>query len=612
MTIETIFNGYLNNKNSAFFYTPPIYKDSYSYLFINPIETITAGNGNELIDSFKMIEGQKKLGRIGYGYIKYEAGLYLENKLKKLRKDSDSELLKFYFFDKSNVIKIKSNEIDLQGWSENDYNINSITQNKTKEEFIDDIQKIKSFIEEGDTYQVNYTLKCRFNFSGSLLSLFKSLVFNQSAEYTAYINNGDDVILSVSPELFFSIKAENIVCKPMKGTIKRGINPDDDLLQYNLLKSKEKFHAENLMILDLLRNDLGRISKYNSVNVPKLYSVEKYESLFQLISEVRANLKDDISIEELFTALFPCGSVTGAPKIRTMEIINKLEKEERGLYTGAIGLLLEDKTVFNVAIRTLTIKPETGTGEFGIGSGITWDSEPVSEYNETLLKSRFLTRPDNYFELFETMLIENKEIFLREYHLERLKQTAGYFLFIYDERKINNEILRLLNQIEGNKKYRLKLILNKWGNITFSLNDFPQTPSTVKILISDKKVLTSNKFQYFKTTNRKLYDEEYNHYSSQGYFDVIYFNEFGNLAEGSISNIFIRKCNKLYTPPLDAGILPGVYRKYFIENNLPNVIEKNIRFEEVLNSDEIILTNSLRGKIKVDQLFYENGIVKSF
>jgi para-aminobenzoate synthetase/4-amino-4-deoxychorismate lyase len=612
MTIETIFNEYLNKKNSAFFYTPPIYKDSYSYLFKNPEETITAGNRNELIDSFKMIEEQIKLGRIGYGFLKYEAGLYLENKLRKLRRDSDSDFLKFYLFDKSNVIKIKSNEIDFQGWPENDYNINSIKQNKSKEEFIYDIQKIKSFIEEGDTYQVNYTLKCRFNFSGSLLSLFKSLVFNQSAEYTAYINNGNNLILSVSPELFFSIKDSEIICKPMKGTIKRGINPEDDLVKYNLLKNEEKFHAENLMILDLLRNDLGRISKYDSVNVPNLYSVQKYESLYQLISEVRANLLSNITIEELFTALFPCGSVTGAPKIRTMEIINVLEKEERGIYTGAIGLFLEDKTTFNVAIRTLTINPETGAGEFGIGSGITWDSEPVSEYNETLLKSWFLTRPDNYFELFETMLIENGKIFLHDYHLERLKQAAEYFLFLYDEELINNEILHLLNQIESNKKYRLKLTLNKWGKLLFSLNEFQQTPSPIKIIMSDKKILTANRFQYFKTTNRKLYDDEYSNYTSQGYFDVIFFNELGNLAEGSISNIFVRNGNKLYTPPLNSGILPGVYRKYFIENNLQNAIEKNIDFEELLNADEIILTNSLRGMIKVDQLYYNKGIVKGF
>ena len=209
--------------------------------------------------------------------------------------------------------------------------------------------------------------------------------------------------------------------------------------QHNILQSEEKFHAENLMILDLLRNDLGRISKFDSVNVNHLYKVEKYESLFQLISEVRATLKDNISLKEIFTGLFPCGSVTGAPKIRTMEIINELEKEDRGLYTGAVGLFLQDKTVFNVAIRTVTIDKKTGSGEVGIGSGITWDSDPVSEYNETLLKSRFLTEPDEYFELFETMLIENGEIFLLDYHIERLKQSAGYFMFIYDEGKLKED-----------------------------------------------------------------------------------------------------------------------------------------------------------------------------
>lgn len=613
MTIESIFEKYLNDDNSAFFYTPAICKDSYSYIFKNPEVIIIAENQDELFKAFGLIEAQRKNGRTGYGFMKYEAGYYPEEKFLKYRKENNTGLLKFCFFNEENVIKIKSDEIDFTaGGFVKGYGISELTYSKSKEEFLTDVQSIKHFIEEGDTYQVNYTMKCNFKVEGRLLSLFKSLVFNQSAEYTAFINNGENIIISVSPELFFSIYGSEIKCKPMKGTIKRGINPGNDLLHYNKLQSEEKFHAENLMILDLLRNDLGRISKYNSVNVNKLYSVEKYESLFQLISEVKADLKDNISIEEIFKGLFPCGSVTGAPKIRTMEIINELEKEDRGLYTGAIGLYMQDKTVFNVAIRTIVIDKETSTGEAGIGSGITWDSDPVSEYNETLLKSKFLTNPDEYFEIFETMLIENGKIFLPDYHLERLKQSAEYFLFNYDEEKINFDLEDLLSRIESGKKYRLKLTLNKWGKTNFTVTDFPDTVKNINIIISDKKISSEDRFRYFKTTNRKLYDDEHKYYSNLGFGDVLYFNEKEQLAEGAITNVFIKKDNIWYTPAINCGILPGVYRKYFIEKNCGNVVEKEISKDELLNADEILLTNSLRGEIKVEKLFFGKEEIKHF
>jgi para-aminobenzoate synthetase/4-amino-4-deoxychorismate lyase len=613
MTIETIFNEYLNNEYSALFYTPVIYNDSFSYLFKNPNIIITAKNQDELINSFDLMEIQLKKGRIGYGFLKYEAGYYLENKFLKFRNYKDSTLLKFYFFDKEEVKKIKSSEIEFTpGGFEKKFKISSVTQNKSEKEFMNDIHRIKYFIEKGDTYQVNYTIKCKFKFEGSYSSLFKSLLFNQSAEFTALINDGENLIISVSPELFFSTDGNKIICKPMKGTIKRGINPADDLLLNNILQSDEKFHAENLMILDLLRNDLGRISKFNSVRVKHLYKAEKYESLFQLISEVRANLRDNISWREIFAGLFPCGSVTGAPKIRTMEIINDLEKENRGLYTGTIGLLEQNKAVFSVAIRTLTIDKKTGSGQLGIGSGITWDSDPASEYKETLLKSKFLTEPDDYFELFETMLIEHKEIFLLDYHLERLRQSASYFMFIYNETNLFNELPHLFLKVEPNKKYRLRLTLNKWGSSNFDLTDFPLAINHKKIIISKNKISTGNRFQYFKTSNRKMFDDEYKYYSNLGYIDVIFFNEANYLAEGAITNVFIRKENTWFTPSLDCGVLPGVYRRYFLEKNPSNALEKKITYKEFLEADEIMLTNSLRGEIKIDELVINTSKNRNF
>jgi para-aminobenzoate synthetase/4-amino-4-deoxychorismate lyase len=613
MTLEKIIYKCLNNDYSAFFYTPVIYKDSYSYLFTNPETIITASNQYELFNSLDLIDKQKKMGRSGYGYLNYEAGYYLENKFQNFRKENENTLLKFCFFDNRNVKKIKSDSLNfLSGGFEKKYIISELIQNKSKDECTTDIKRIKKYIEAGDAYQVNYTFKCKFKFEGSYTSLLKSLIFNQSAQFTTFINDKENIIISLSPELFFSTDGQRITCKPMKGTVKRGINLASDIYQKNYLKSDQKFHAENLMILDLLRNDLGKISEFNSVHVDHLFKVEKYESLFQLVSEVSAQVRSNISWKQIFASLFPCGSVTGAPKIRTMEIINQLENGNRGLYTGSIGLFMPDKTVFNVSIRTLTVVKKNNLGELGIGSGITWDSEPLSEYNETLLKSKFLTDPDEYFELFETMLIENGKVSLLNYHLDRLKQSADYFLFVFDEENLKNKLSKLLLQIKTNTKLRLKLILNKWGNIRLNLTGFPETTKINKIIISKNTIDSGNKFQYFKTTNRKLLDHEHKYYSNLGFFDVIFFNEANYLAEGAITSIFTRKDGNWYTPSLDCGILPGVYRRYFLEKTLLNSYEKKITYNELLEADEIILTNSLRGEIKVDELILTTGEKRNY
>jgi len=613
MTIEKIFEEYLQNDNSAFFYTPPIYRNSFSYLFYNPCSIITAGNSQELLDSFDIITCQIKSGKAGFGYLVYEAGYFFEQKFEKLRDVDSPLLLKFCFFDDKNIWKIKSSELDfVSGGFEKNYEISGLKFNRTREEFVNDIKSIKNFIAEGDTYQVNYTIKSKFRFDGSYSKLFKSLIFNQSAGYSAYINDGNSIIISISPELFFSIRNRKITAKPMKGTIKRGKTIFEDNYNLGLLKIGDKFKAENLMILDLLRNDLGRIAEFNSVKVAEPFRVEKYESLFQLISEVKAVLKKDISLKEIFAGLFPCGSITGAPKIRTMEIIRELEGRNRGLYTGTIGLILKEKLVFNIAIRTLVIDKETNAGELGIGSGITWDSRPEDEYNETLLKSRFIIKPDEYFELIETMLYENGNIFLLDRHIDRIKDAASYFLFIFKEKELRKELALLLLQSNKDNKYRIRLSLNKWGKFNLKTTDFQQINKPVKIFLSGKKVSTKNRFQYFKTTQRDLYNSEYNNFAEMGFFDVIFFNEMNFLAEGATTNIFIRIKDNWLTPSLDCGILPGVFRNYFIETNHSAITETTLTYEDLLNADELVLTNSVRGVIKADQLFLNSTEEKDF
>jgi len=593
---------------SAFFVTPPVYPGSFSYLFSEPVEIINIHKKEDVNHNFKLIEKYFANGLTGYGLINYEAGYLFEGKLEKYLQDEGEKLIQFFFFDDENVIRLKSDDIEFNADDVTKYSISNFKLNTSTEEFKENIKNIKNYIKEGDTYQVNYTVKGKFNFSGSYASFFQHLLFNQSGKYSAFINDDDEFLISLSPEKFFSIKRNEISSTPMKGTIKRGVNPGTDLAaEQELIKSK-KNRAENVMIVDLIRNDLGRIAEYGSVSAPQLFSTEKYESLFQMVSTIMAKLKNDATLGSVIKNIFPCGSITGAPKIRTMEIINELEKEERGIYTGSIGLLNKDVVNFNVAIRTLAINKKSGNGKLGIGAGIVWDSDPQKEYEETLLKSKFLAEPENYFDLFETMLFDDGKILFLEEHIERLRLAADFFLFNFNESKISKSIHDKIAELNPGGKYKIKLILNKWGRIKIAYSDFPIVPNNVKIIISGKRISTQNKFQYFKTTKRKLYDDEYQKYSTKEFFDVIFLNEKDEVAEGSIANIFLRNGNKWFTPPITSGILNGIYRSHLLKEK--DYREKEISLEDLLKADEIKIVNSVRGEIKVNQLHTSSEVIE--
>ena len=484
MNLNNILTEVASNNHSAFFYTPSYYKKSKSYLFQNPLEIISVKKNDNIQKKFKEIDENIAKGLWCYALINYEAGYLFEGKLKRFLDSNDEILIQFIFFDEKDVEIIPSKEIEFSH-DLGKYKIKKFKLDTSKRKFASDIIKIKKFIEEGDTYQVNYTIKGNFSFSGDVKMLFQTLVFNQSASYSAFINNSEKFILCHSPELFFETNRRSIIVKPMKGTAKRGIDLISDNLNKYTLENDAKNKSENLMIVDLLRNDLGRISKYGKVKASKLFEIEKYESLYQMVSTVKAELRNsdsksatselktviskkslteksfanikekislsgrneskiikrntyesisNISLTEILKNIFPCGSITGAPKIRTMEIINQLEQKPRGIYTGAIGIVTKKFCSFNVAIRTITIDKKTNQGEIGLGSGIVWDSEPEKEYAETLLKSNFIRKANSYFEIFETMLVENNKIFLLDEHIDRLKSSAEYFLFKLDEK----------------------------------------------------------------------------------------------------------------------------------------------------------------------------------
>jgi para-aminobenzoate synthetase / 4-amino-4-deoxychorismate lyase len=602
MNIKEIINKVLSTQNASFFYTPPIYGKSKSYLFLKPQKKVIINSLNQLDKKLNQIDEFIKKGFIGYSLLNYEAGYLFEKTLRKYLSGKD-DLLQFYFYDKSNVIELHSNTIDLN--SNEKYKIKKFRLNTSKAEYEKSIKKIKNYIAEGDTYQVNFTVKANFTFSGELTALISNLIFNQSARYISIINNNPDLIISLSPELFFEIKGNQITSKPMKGTIRRGLNLDDDKLNYEKLKQSEKNKAENVMIVDMIRNDLGKISKYGSVKVKNLFEIEKYESVYQMVSTVDSTLNKNIKLSDVLRNIFPCASITGAPKIRTMEIINELEKEKRGIYTGSIGLITNNKIAFSVAIRTLNLNVRNKKGEMGLGSGIVWDSIAKEEYDETKLKGKFLSSSTKPFKLIETMLVENKKIFLLKDHLKRLKLSAEYFLFKYDDKKITSQLKKIIANLDKNK-YRLRITLNKAGILNHSLSQIVEKQNKIRLIVSDQKVNTKNRFQYFKTTNREIYDAEYKKYSKLGYFDVLFFNEKNELAEGSITNILIYKNKKIYTPPLSSGLLNGIYRSYLLQKN-PKIIKRKLFLEDLINANKIVLTNSVRKEIMVDELVINNS-----
>ena len=353
-------------------------KNKLSYLFKEPLDIIKCCDSEQLPLSIKKIDKALRKGYYAAGFLSYEAGFTLEKSLKCKRR-YNFPLLWFGVFEKPIIfdhMKTKFNDCEVS----KDCKVYNIKPDVSEAEYIDSVEKIKKYIEQGHTYQVNRTFKILFNFTGPLHGLYLYLRSKQAVAYSAFIKFQGKAILSFSPELFFNKQKYNISVRPMKGTIARGRFISEDAENAALLYNCPKNRSENIMIVDLLRNDLGRICKPGTVHTKKFFELEKYETLWQMTSTVEGLISPEVSLNKIFQAMFPSGSVTGAPKIKTMEIISKLEKYPRRIYTGSIGFLTpEMNSVFNVAIRTLLVDTAEKTGEMGTGSGIVYDSDPKKE-----------------------------------------------------------------------------------------------------------------------------------------------------------------------------------------------------------------------------------------
>lgn len=576
-----------------------------TFLFLKPIVVIKTSCVSEILSSLEKVEHFLKQGFYAAGYLTYEAGLCFERILEK-NKQFNFPLLWFGIYKEPLVFCHKTltfygggiprADLKNSSYEKEAYKITRPFFCMGEKQYANRINEIKSFIERGNTYQVNFTFKYKFDFTGSSEELFLDLSGEQSVPYGAFIKHDSLEILSFSPELFFNKKGDKIVVEPMKGTISRGISMKDDALKKAILKNNPKDKAENIMIVDLLRNDLGRIALTGTVKALKIFKVEKYETLFQMVSSIKANLKKGIKISEIFANLFPSGSVTGAPKIETMKIIEELEQSPRGIYTGSIGFISPcGESVFNVAIRTVLIDKKLHKGEMGIGSGIVYDSNPKEEYAECRLKAQFLTKKKQAFSLIETLLWNNR-FFLLRLHLKRLCASAGYFRFKFDRYEILRFLKKKILLFDKKKKYRVRLVLEKDGWMkaeTVSIE--PEAEKKLKICFSAIKTSSKDIWLYHKTTCRRLYDEEYSKCRNNGFDEVVFSNEKGQITEGAVSNILIKKGKNFYTPPVSCGLLNGVFRQFLMKNKKMPLKEKILFDKDLQEADNIYFINSVRG-----------------
>jgi para-aminobenzoate synthetase/4-amino-4-deoxychorismate lyase len=475
---------------------------------------------------------------------------------------------------------------DREEYADGGFEAGEWTPKVEKQEYDAAVGRIRELIAAGDTYQVNYSFPLTAPFSGDAYAWHRELCVAQGAPYSVYLDLAPDLerykILCFSPELFFKRWDDHVVTKPMKGTKTRGRWPGEDREHADWLRESPKDRAENVMIVDLLRNDLGKVSVPGTVDTTSLFDLERFETVWQMTSTVESTLRPGTTLVELMSALFPCGSVTGAPKIRTMQIIRELERYPRGVYTGAIGFLFPDgDCLFNVAIRTIVVDVQTGEATFGVGGGVTIDSTAAGEYDECIVKSRFLhTNPVEAITLFETMLFEDGEIFLRDKHLERLRNSAAYFGFRLDEKLI----AQLLDSISSPPLVKLKLIVPT--NDPIRIKKFPITESSEpkRVSLAPTPVNSADRFLYHKTTNRE-YPE-----------DLILWNERNEVTESGTANIVVKIDGELFTPPISCGLLPGTFREHLLEQGA--IKERVITVEEFKNAEEIYLINSVRKWMK--------------
>lgn len=522
--------------------------------FEHPVATLIAFDNAGVIAALTEIEKWQQTHYL-VGYIRYEAhAVFLDEPIK-----SDTPLLYFQVFrDMTPYVSEQVPVITLQPLAQLVYS-----------DYLKAFNAIKAEQRQGNTYEVNYTYDYDVPYEGDELALYDHLLTKQRTPYNTFIKNDYDTLLSFSPELFFEIEGRHILTRPMKGTVKRGQTPEEDATQIAFLKSDEKNRAENVMIVDLMRNDLGRIAQTGSVKVSKLFEVETHATVHQMTSQIEADIKENVSLFDILQALFPNGSVTGAPKQSTMDIIERLEEGSRDIYCGAIGFLSPEKMTFSVPIRILQRQTGSSSFRYRVGGAIVWDSDPLDEWMETQTKTTFL---QDEFQLIETLKIERGDFTFKAQHLARLQKSAEHYGF-----RFNPDILSLKpEQAEG----VMRLALSRSGDFetTYRTSAAFETVSISPIIVDSQ-----SDFLYHKTTHRPYFQAK----------DEVFFNERGELTEMSRANLVLELDGKWYTPAQSCGILPGIFRQALLDSG--QCQERVLYRKDLLQASQIFCCNSVQG-----------------
>ncbi|KZE39902.1 aminobenzoate synthetase [Bhargavaea cecembensis] len=551
--------------------------------FRNPEKVIRAEQIDEVIPALREVQEAVDAGWYAAGFLSYEASPAFDPAYR-VREGQTMPLLWFGIFREPEYRALRPS---------GPFNVSDWKPDTGEQEYREAIRTIKQAIEHGETYQTNYTIRLHSHFRGNDVALFERMKRAQSCNYSAYINTGEHSVLSASPELFFRVEGSRITTRPMKGTVKRGKTTEEDQALSEWLAGSEKNRAENVMIVDLLRNDLGRIARTGSVEVSKLFEIERYPTVHQMTSTVEADLEEGTGLTDIFGALFPCGSITGAPKVSTMDLISKLEDSPREVYCGAIGFITpEREAVFNVPIRTVMIDQTNGNATCGVGGGITWDSTSEEEYGEVLAKSSFLELDRPEFSLLESLLLEEGCYFLKDAHLDRMSRSARYFGFPFDRELVSDHLDELAESLTEDD-YKIRCLLNRNGKPFAESQQIGEAPCLPEVVLADGPVDRENPFLYHKTTHRAIYDER----AVPGCYDVLLWNQAGQLTEFINGNLVVEIGGRRWTPPVSSGLLAGTYRDVLLKEGV--IAERELSVSDLESCTKIWLVNSVRKWVEV-------------
>jgi para-aminobenzoate synthetase/4-amino-4-deoxychorismate lyase len=585
----------------------PSAEQRYSFVFVKPSQILTCASAEQFPAFLETLDEMSKENWLA-GYVSYEAAYGLEQRFSPFIKNAvkKKDLAWFgvfgapYIFDHFtgtwNIDLTPALDKSIKPPGKPAIRLRNAT---TPEAYSAAINKIRRFIAAGDVYQVNFTYDLSVASSLHAWDLYKHLRNYQPVPFGAFIKTGSATVASFSPELFFMKQERRIITRPMKGTARRGRNNSEDALLARALATDPKNRSENVMIVDLLRNDLGKICKTGTVATTKQFDVERHPTVLQMTSTVEGVLDKDATLSTIFRALFPCGSVTGAPKIRAMEIIRDLEKGDRGVYCGAIGYSSpQGRAVFSVPIRTLQKKKGAFHWCYRVGSGIVGDSRAKEEWRECGDKCRFLTGSSPDFKLFESILFDGRAFLYGNDHKKRLLDAAKYFGFhlrgtLWDA--TTKDILAALIKI--NHPQKVRVVLDKSGKLIWDGEPVVAQEKINIVHVARKAIDTDTPFLFHKTTFRPWYDNAMTAIRNGDCFDVLHFNKKGQLTEGARSNVFLKIKDELFTPPVECGLLPGVLRGRLLKNG--KCKERVLKISDIKKADAVYCGNSVRGLVEV-------------